>query len=161
MQQSRTASRICRPQSFILTYLALAVLVFVAFAFLIFYFHPYLSYFELPQPVFQTSGPGQFMEQDRFQIGWRNLEGWANPGEAGKLEVKVVEKQTGKNFLSRFPKSKFGGRIGFSNNPNEKFHFKIPFTSWGDGDGMSRKYRVELWFYPANGSSMHLIYQSS
>ena len=96
-------------------------------------------------------GPEEFTLRNGMQPGIYNLTVLLNPGESGVTYLKAYEVTKG----TRLSESRLYGssneRMGWSQDPEEKFLYENEFTIYEGDWGKPYAVRIEVWFRPDSG----------
>lgn len=76
---------------------------------------------------------------------------WVNPGEPGEVYLRAYEITTGTRLSQGRMDKRTLRRVGWSDDPEEKFSVGSEFTIYEGDWGKYYAARIELWFAPANG----------
>lgn len=98
-----------------------------------------------------VKGEDSFVLRDDVQPGIYNLTLRVNPGEAGTVYLKAFEVTENLPLSVGRLEDRSNERVGWSENPEEKFLSEVEFTIY---EGDWEKYyaaRFEVWFRPASG----------
>ena len=106
--------------------------------------------FKLPEDAIKR-GPEEFVLRDGMQPGIYNLTLRLNPGEPGVTYLKAYEvtKETRLSEGRLYDRS--NERIGWSQDPEEKFLYENEFTIYEGDWGKPYAARIEVWFRPDTG----------
>jgi hypothetical protein len=88
-----------------------------------------------------------------MQGGIYQVRAFANPGEAGKVYIKVFEATRNTPLSEDRIKPVSMSRIGWSSNTNELFRYQSEITVYEGDWGTYYPGRFELWFVPDSGRS--------
>jgi hypothetical protein len=86
-----------------------------------------------------------------MQPGIYNLTLRINPGEPGLVYLKAFEATKGTRLSEGRLKGASNERIGWSNDPEEKFLYENEFTIYEGDWGKPYAARIEVWFCPDSG----------
>ncbi len=96
---------------------------------------------------------------DGVQGGIYQAEIFCNPGEPGKLYLKVYEITKG----TRLSESRLGHACneipGWSDNPNELFYSQMNFTIYEGNWGQFYGARFEVWLKPFSGAPERKLFE--
>ncbi len=96
-------------------------------------------------------GPDEFTLRNGMQPGIYNLVLRINPGEPGLVYLKAFEATKGTRLSEGRLKGASNERIGWSNDPEEKFLYENEFTIYEGDWGKPYAARIEVWFCPDSG----------
>lgn len=96
-------------------------------------------------------GPDEFTLRNGSQPGIYNLVLRINPGEPGLVYLKAFEATQGTRLSQGRLKGASNERIGWSNDPEEKFLYENEFTIYEGDWGKPYAARIEVWFCPDSG----------
>jgi hypothetical protein len=105
----------------------------------------------LPQPEPESSEPALQLAKG-MQGGIYHVRAFANPGEAGRVYLKVFEATQNTSLSAERIAPRSVSRIGWSTNSNEKFRYQSEITVYEGDWGTFYPGRFELWFIPDSGS---------
>ena len=104
----------------------------------------------LPEGAVRRGGTSLELHKG-MQGGIYHYELWANPGEAGEVYLKAFEVTKGTPLSKdRLPR-RSAERIGWSDDPEEKFFAGTEFTIYEGDWGQFYAARIEAWFKPDSG----------
>lgn len=98
-------------------------------------------------------GDESFVLRDGMQGGIYNLTLRLNPGEAGTVYLKAFEATKGTPLSVERLEKRSGERVGWSENPEEKFLSEVDFTIYEGDWGKFYAARFEVWFRPDGGGA--------
>ena len=119
-------------------------------AVLVFLKDEFLSLTNLP-PDAVVRGSDGFTLRNGMQPGIYNLTLRINPGEPGLVYLKAFEATKGSRLSKGRLKEASNERIGWSNDPEEKFLYENEFTIYEGDWGKPYAARIEVWFRPDSG----------
>ena len=119
-------------------------------AVLVFLKDEFLSLTNLP-PDAVVRGADGFTLRNGMQPGIYNLTLRINPGEPGLVYLKAFEATKGSRLSKGRLKEASNERIGWSNDPEEKFLYENEFTIYEGDWGKPYAARIEVWFRPDSG----------
>ena len=119
-------------------------------AVLVFLKDEFLSLTNLP-PDAVVRGSDEFTLRNGMQPGIYNLTLRINPGEPGLVYLKAFEATKGSRLSKGRLKEASNERIGWSNDPEEKFLYENEFTIYEGDWGKPYAARIEVWFRPDSG----------
>ena len=96
-------------------------------------------------------GSDEFTLRNGMQPGIYNLTLRINPGEPGLVYLKAFEATKGTRLSEGRLKGASNERIGWSNDPEEKFLYENEFTIYEGDWGKPYAARIEVWFRPDSG----------
>ncbi|MBQ9431435.1 MAG: hypothetical protein IJU44_07780 [Kiritimatiellae bacterium] len=96
-------------------------------------------------------GPGEFVLRNGMQPGIYNLTLRLNPGEPGVTYLKAYEVTKGTILSEKRLYDSSNERIGWSQDPAEKFLYENEFTIYEGDWGKPYAARIEVWFRPDSG----------
>ena len=96
-------------------------------------------------------GSDEFTLRNSIQPGIYNLTLRINPGEPGIVYLKAFEATKGTRLSEGRLKGASNERIGWSNDPEEKFLYENGFTIYEGDWGKPYAARIEVWFRPDTG----------
>ena len=96
-------------------------------------------------------GSDEFTLRNGMQPGIYNLTLRINPGEPGLVYLKAFEATKGTRLSEGRLKGASNERIGWSNDPEEKFLYENEFTIYEGDWGKPYAARIEVWFCPDSG----------
>jgi hypothetical protein len=96
-------------------------------------------------------GTDEFTLRNGSQPGIYNLVLRINPGEPGLIYLKAFEATQGTRLSQGRLKGASNERIGWSNDPEEKFLYENEFTIYEGDWGKPYAARIEVWFCPDSG----------
>ena len=96
-------------------------------------------------------GPDEFTLRNGMQPGIYNLTLRINPGEPGLVYLRAFEATKGTRLSGGRLKDASNERIGWSNDPEEKFLYENGFTIYEGDWGKPYAARIEVWFRPDSG----------
>ena len=96
-------------------------------------------------------GSDEFTLRNGMQPGIYNLTLRINPGEPGLVYLKAFEATQGTRLSQGRLKGASNERIGWSNDPEEKFLYENEFTIYEGDWGKPYAARIEVWFCPDSG----------
>ena len=96
-------------------------------------------------------GPEEFVLRDGMQPGIYNLTLRLNPGEPGVAYLKAYEVTKGTRLSEGRLYGSSNERIGWSQDPDEKFLYENEFTIYEGDWGKPYAARIEVWFKPDSG----------
>lgn len=96
-------------------------------------------------------GSDEFTLRNGMQPGIYNLTLRINPGEPGLVYLKAFEATKGTRLSQGRLKGASNERIGWSNDPEEKFLYENEFTIYEGDWGKPYAARIEVWFCPDSG----------
>ncbi|MDF1814735.1 MAG: hypothetical protein P1V20_21195 [Verrucomicrobiales bacterium] len=107
--------------------------------------------------LFELLPPGSIREGDpQFNLsgsrGIYSSEIWINPGEPGTVYLKAFEITTGKALSPKRLREKSNEKVGWSDDPLQKFLSQTQFTIYEGGRGQFYGARFEVWFAPDSGN---------
>ena len=98
-----------------------------------------------------TRGPASFVLRNGMQPGIYNLTLRINPGEPGVTYLKAFEVTQGTRLSENRLEEASNERVGWSDDPEEKFLYENGFTLYEGDWGMPYAARIEVWFRPDSG----------
>ena len=110
------------------------------------------SVFRLPEDAV-LRGPEEFTLRNGMQPGIYNLTLRLNPGESGVTYLKAYEVTKGTPLSEGRLSGSSNERIGWSQDPEEKFLYENEFTIYEGDWGKPYAARIEVWFRPDSGES--------
>lgn len=96
-------------------------------------------------------GPEEFVLRNGMQPGIYNLTLRLNPGEPGVTYLKAYEVTKGTRLSEGRLYGRSNERIGWSQDPEEKFLYENEFTIYEGDWGKPYAARIEVWFRPDSG----------
>ena len=96
-------------------------------------------------------GPEEFTLRDGMQPGIYNLTLRLNPGEPGVVYLKAYEVTKGTRLSEGRLYGRSNERMGWSQDPEEKFLYENEFTIYEGDWGKPYAARIEVWFKPDSG----------
>ena len=96
-------------------------------------------------------GPEAFVLRNAFQPGIYNLTLRINPGEPGVTYLKAFEATKGTRLSQTRLEDASNERVGWSDDPEEKFLYENQFTIYEGDWGKPYAARIEVWFRPDSG----------
>ena len=96
-------------------------------------------------------GPEEFTLRDGMQPGIYNLTLRLNPGESGVTYLKAYEVTKGTRLSEGRLYDRSNERVGWSQDPEEKFLYENEFTIYEGDWGKPYAARIEVWFKPDSG----------
>ena len=96
-------------------------------------------------------GPEEFTLRNGLQPGIYNLTLRLNPGEPGVVYLKAFEVTKETRLSERRLYDRSNERIGWSQDPEEKFLYENEFTIYEGDWGKPYAARMEVWFKPDSG----------
>lgn len=107
--------------------------------------------FRLPSDAAKR-GPEEFSHRNGMQPGIYNLTLRLNPGEPGITYLKAFEVTKGIRLSEHRLYISSNERIGWSQDPEEKFLYENEFTIYEGDWGKPYAARIEVWFRPDSGA---------
>jgi len=105
---------------------------------------------KLPEDA-AVRGPEQFVLRNDTQPGIYNLTLRINPGEPGVTYLKAYEVTKGTRLSEDRLYDRSNERVGWSDDPSEKFLYENEFTIYEGDWGKPYAARIEVWFRPDSG----------
>jgi hypothetical protein len=106
-----------------------------------------------PEQIAQRTGEAEIQLAKGMQGGIYQVRAFVNPGESGRVYIKVFEATQNTPLSAERIKPASISRIGWSTNSNEKFRYQSEITVYEGDWGTFYPGRFELWFIPDSGGS--------
>lgn len=104
-----------------------------------------------PDQTTLRTGESEIQLAKGMQGGIYQVRAFVNPGEAGRVYLKVFEATQNTPLSADRIKPVSISRIGWSSNSNEKFRYQSEITVYEGDWGTFYPGRFELWFIPDSG----------